>query len=63
MSMRCTPPLSIKGSREVIEEMTRPHENTPERRATLDGARQMHSYVEKIFCSRSHRPQSDEAPR
>ncbi len=46
MSMRRTPPLSIKGSREVIEEMKRPPEDTPERLATLDGARALAGMVE-----------------
>lgn len=34
MSMRRTPPLSLKGSREVLEEMSKPPADTPERRAT-----------------------------
>ena len=51
MSMRRTPPLSIEGSREVIEEMKRPPEDTPERRATFQRAREMHRFVEAIFQS------------
>ena len=35
MSTRRTPPLSLEGSREVFEEMARPPEDTPERRATF----------------------------
>src|SRR5688500_16937692 len=39
MSMRRTPPLSLEGSREVVEEMSRPPADTPERRRTLEMAR------------------------
>lgn len=49
MSMRRTPPLSIEGSREVIEEMSRPPADTPERRATFERAKQMHRFVEAMF--------------
>lgn len=52
MSMRRTPPLSIKGSREVIEEMNRPPEDTPERRATLDRARALADVVEEAIRPR-----------
>jgi hypothetical protein len=41
MSTRRTPPFSLEGSREVLEEMSRPPEDTPERQATLERARQM----------------------
>ncbi|HEU4558955.1 MAG TPA: hypothetical protein VFS20_13940 [Longimicrobium sp.] len=34
-------PLSIEGSREVIEEMSRPPEDTPARRRMLERARAM----------------------
>jgi hypothetical protein len=51
MSMRRTPPLSVEGSREVIEEMSRPPADTPERRATFERAREMHKFVEAIFRS------------
>jgi hypothetical protein len=50
--MRRTPPLSIKGSREVLEEMSRPPEDTPERRATLDGAKAMAELVEEAIRPR-----------
>lgn len=40
MSTERTPPLSDEGSREVEEEMRRPPADTPERRATLERARQ-----------------------
>ena len=49
MSMRRTPPLSIEGSREVIEEMKRPPADTPERRATLERARAMRPLVRRLF--------------
>ena len=38
---RLTPPLSAEGSREVLEEMAKPPENTPERRATQERMRFM----------------------
>jgi len=41
MGTRRTPPLSLKGSREVYEEMARPPEDTPERRATFQRVHQM----------------------
>jgi hypothetical protein len=56
MSMRRTPPLSIEGSREVLEEMSRPPENTPERRATLDGARELADVVEEAIRPRKPVP-------
>ena len=52
MSMRRTPPLSIKGSQEVLDEMSRPPEDTPERRATLDGARELADMVEEAIRPR-----------
>jgi len=39
MSVRRTPPLSLKGSREVLEEMSRPPEDTPERRRMFEIAK------------------------
>lgn len=36
MSMRPTPPLSLKGSREVLEEMSKPPADTPERRRMFE---------------------------
>ena len=53
MSMRRTPPLSVEGSREVIEEMSRPPADTPERRATFERADRMAEIVENAI-----RPQS-----
>ncbi|SOD01701.1 hypothetical protein SAMN05216486_10118 [bacterium JGI 053] len=41
MSTRRTRPLSLEGSREVYEEMARPPEDTPERRATFKLADEM----------------------
>jgi len=49
MSMRRTPPLSIEGSREVIEEMKRPPPDTPGRRATLERARAMRPLVRRLM--------------
>jgi hypothetical protein len=51
MSMRRTPPLSVEGSREVIEEMSKPPADTPERRATFERAKEMHRFVEAVFRS------------
>ena len=52
MSMRRTPPLLIEGSREVIEEMSRPPADTPERRATLERARALRPLVRRLFEAR-----------
>lgn len=41
MSTRRTPPLSLKGSREVYEEMARPPEDTPARRKMFERVRAM----------------------
>lgn len=51
MSMRHTPPLSIQGSQEVLDEMSRPPEDTPERRATFERAEKMHQLVEEALRS------------
>jgi hypothetical protein len=56
MSMRRTPPLSIEGSREVLEEMSNPPADTPERRATFARARQMHPHVQKLFSQAGDPP-------
>jgi hypothetical protein len=49
MSMRRTPPLSIRGSREVIEEMSRPPADTPERRRMWEIADRMQPHVDRIM--------------
>lgn len=49
MSMRRTPVLSVEGSREVIEEMSRPPADTPERRATFERAKAMRPFVRRLF--------------
>ena len=49
MSMRRTPPLSIEGSREVIEEMSKPPADTPERRRMFELADQMAEIVENAI--------------
>jgi hypothetical protein len=41
MEIRRTPPLSLKGSREVYDEMARPPDDTSERRATFQRVHQM----------------------
>jgi hypothetical protein len=51
--MRRTPPLSVEGSREVIEEMKRPPPDTPGRRATLDRARAMRPFVRRLMQPRA----------
>jgi len=53
MSMRRTPPLSVEGSREVIEEMKRPPADTPERRRTFERADRMAEVVEDAIHPRS----------
>lgn len=47
--LRPTPPLSVEGSREVLEEMARPPADTPGRRATFNRARAMRPNVERLF--------------
>ncbi len=39
MSARQTPPLSLEGSREVLEEMSKPPKDTPERRRLMERVR------------------------
>ena len=51
MSMRRTPPLSVEGSREVIEEMKRPPADTPERRATWKRIRELSDVIEDAIRS------------
>lgn len=53
MSYRRTPPLSPEGSREVLEEMSKPPKDTPQRRATEERVR----FVEEVL-----RRQGDTAP-
>lgn len=49
--MRRTPPLSVEGSREVIEEMKRPPADTPERRATWKRIRELADVIEDAIRS------------
>jgi len=51
MSMRRTPPLSIEGSREVLEEMSKPPADTPERRATWKRIHELADVVEDMVRS------------
>ena len=51
MSARRTPPFSLEGSREVLEEMSRPPEDTPERRATFERVRAMAALRKRLAFS------------
>lgn len=53
MSMRRTPPLSIEGSREVIEEMSRPPADTPERRRTFELVDEMRPVIDRFLQRKS----------
>lgn len=46
MSPRRTPPLSRKGTQEVLEEMKRPPADTPERRATFELVDEMEKHID-----------------
>ena len=50
MSTRPTPPLSPEGVQEIIEELSRPPADTPERRATLDRARSLQFLVDQAIA-------------
>jgi hypothetical protein len=52
MSMRRTPPLSVEGSREVIEEMKRPPPDTPGRRRMFELMDEVRPLVRKLMQSR-----------
>ena len=49
MSMRRTPPLSIEGSREVIEEMKRPPPDTPGRRRMIELMKEVRPAVDRLL--------------
>ena len=49
MSMRRTPPLSVEGSREVIEEMKRPPPDTPGRRRMFELIEETRPAVERFL--------------
>ena len=49
------PILSREGTREILEEMSKPPADTPERRATFERAKAMHKFVEKVM--RSEKPE------
>jgi hypothetical protein len=51
--MRRTPPLSIEGSREVIEEMKRPPADTPERRRTFELVDEMRPAIDRLLRRRA----------
>jgi hypothetical protein len=44
---RRTPPLSLEGSREVLEEMANPPKDTPERRRMFERVRFMRALLER----------------
>lgn len=50
MSMRPTPPLSPEGVQEIIDELSRPPADTPQRRATLDRARALQFLVDQAIA-------------
>jgi hypothetical protein len=45
---RRTPPLSLEGSREVLEEMANPPKDTPERRRMFERVRFMRALHERL---------------
>jgi hypothetical protein len=51
VSTRPTPPLSREGVDEITTEMANPPADTPERRATLDRARDARFLVEQVMTS------------
>jgi hypothetical protein len=48
------PHLSREGTRELLEEMSEPPADTPERRATIERSRRMQKYVDKIMRPETH---------
>jgi hypothetical protein len=52
MSKR-TPPLSLKGSREVLEEMARPPEDTPQRRRMSERVEAMAALRKRLATEES----------
>jgi len=54
MGFRRTPPLSFEGTREVLEEMSRPPEDTPERRRIMQ-------LVHEIEAAKKQRKLEEEA--
>jgi hypothetical protein len=48
MGNRPTPPLSLRGSREVLEEMARPPKDTPARRKMFERVRAMEELHERL---------------
>jgi hypothetical protein len=53
--------LSEEGSREVLEEISRPPEDTPERRRTFAGARMMAAYWRKQEATANDASATDDA--
>lgn len=50
MSIRPTPPLSPEGIAEIVAEMQRPPEDTPERRSTFHRARSAAFLVQQVIA-------------
>ena len=50
MSTKPTPPLAPEGVEEIVAEMQRPPEDTPERRATFDRARSAAFLVQQVIA-------------
>jgi hypothetical protein len=53
MTYRRTPPLSYEGTREVLEEMSRPPEDTPERRRLFELVREMKELRKRLAAEDS----------
>jgi hypothetical protein len=51
MHQKRTPPLSLEGSREVLDEMASPPKDTPQRRRTFEGARMMAALRERLAAA------------
>jgi hypothetical protein len=56
MSARRTPPLTPEGSREVLEEMSRPPADTPQRRAMFERVREAERVAQRSEEAAAPRP-------
>jgi hypothetical protein len=54
---RRTPPLSLEGSREVLDEMARPPKDTPERRRMFERVRFMAALHKRALDGHTTNPQ------
>lgn len=50
-------PWSVEASREILEEMSRPPADTPERRATFERARAWRSQIDRLFAEDVEEPE------